>query len=381
VIRALWLLAVVMTAAGTAIDVVLDSPDAYDLVADVAFLALGIGAATTGAIVTRRARGNAVGPLLLALGVGIGFTLACGSYAQVALTSAGPLPAERWVAWFGDWPGTLTLFGVPPFLLLLFPDGHLLSPRWRPVAWFMGVAVAGATVGGALVSSEVQGHPNPISLSGEAATIGRAVVDATDALALPALLLAAASLVVRFRRARGVERLQLKWFTYAAALAGVGLGLTTVTSGTVNAIVFTVGLFGLVSLPIAAGVAILRYRLYDIDVVIRRTLIYAGLTITLGATYLALVLLVGLAVGHSGFAVAVSTLAVAALFRPALARIQGAVDRRFYRSRYDAVRTLEAFGTRLRDELDLEALGADLRGVVHETVQPAHVSLWLRAEP
>jgi hypothetical protein len=380
VIRALWLLAVVMTAAGTVVDAVLDWPDAYDLVADAAFLALGIAAATTGAIVTTRARGNAVGPLLLALGVGIGFTLACGSYAQVALTSAGPLPAEQWVAWFGDWPGTLTLFGVPPFLLLLFPDGRLLSPRWRPVAWFMGVAVAGATVGGALVSNEVQGHPNPISLSGEAASIGRAVVDATDVLALPALLLAAASLVVRFRRARGVERLQLKWFTYAAALAGVGLGLTALTSGTLNAIAFTVGLFGLVSLPIAAGVAILRYRLYDIDVVIRRTLIYAGLTITLGATYLALVLLVGLAVGHSGFAVAASTLAVAALFRPALARIQDAVDRRFYRSRYDASLTLEAFGAHLRDELDLDALGADLRGVVHETVQPAHVSLWLRSE-
>ena len=378
-IRALWLLALVLTAAGTVVDVVLDWPDAYDLVADAAFMALGVGAATTGAIVTTRARGNAVGPLLLALGVGIGFTLVCGSYAQLALTSAGPLPAERWAAWFGDWPGTLVLFGVPPFLLLLFPDGRLLSPRWRPVAWFMGVAVAGATVGGALVSSEVQGHPNPTSLSGEAAGVGRAVVDATDLLALPALLLAAASLVVRFRRARGGERRQLKWFTYAAAVAGVGLGLTTVTSGTVNAIVFTVGLFGLVSLPIAAGVAILRYRLYDIEVVIRRTLIYAGLTITLGAIYLALVLLIGLAVGRSGFAVAVSTLAVAALFRPAVARIQGAVDRRFYRRRYDAALTLEAFGAHLRDELDLETLTAGIRAVVRDTVQPVHLSVWLRS--
>ena len=170
------------------------------------------------------------------------------------------------------------------------------------------------------------GFTNPIAPGGSAGVVD-AVATAMNVLALPALGIAAAALVVRLRRSSGVERLQLKWFTYAASLVGIGLGVTTMTHGTVADVAFVIGLTGLVSLPIAAGVAILRYRLYDIDLVIRRTLVYGALTVTLGATYLGLVLLVGLAVGHSGFAVAVSTLAVAALFRPALARIQGAVDR------------------------------------------------------
>ncbi len=191
-----------------------------------------------------------------------------------------------------------------------------------------------------------------------------------------------ASLVVRFRRARGQLRHQIKWLALAGALAGLIIPIALAGSE----------LWGrdrhqrrdacsaVLSLPLAAAIAILRHRLYDIDVVINRTLVYGALTAILGGTYLALVVLAGLAVGESDLAIAGSTLAVAALFRPARARIQAAVDRRFYRRRYDAAQTLEAFSARRRDQIDLEALVDDLRGVVRETVQPAHVSLWLRGD-
>ena len=377
----LWIVAVGSIVPATALNAWLDWGATVDLIADAGFMLLVVGAATTGAVVASRVPGNAIGWTLLALGAGLGVGMLAGSYAEASpRRSVGPLPADEWMAWLGNWLPLVVLFGATAALLMLFPDGRLVSRGWRPVAWIMGAGVVLAGVAAALDPDPLGEAelPNPLGPEGAGADFVRDLITVTDLLALPLLLAAAASLTVRFRRSRGVERLQLKWFTFDAAIVGVALGLSGSVGGVVADTAFVVGLLALAALPVTAGVAVLRYRLYDIDVVIRRTLIYAALTATLGATYLAMVLLVGLAVGKSGFAVAVSTLAVAALFRPALTHIQALVDRRFYRRRYDATRTLEAFGGRLRDEVDLETLTADLRGVVSETVQPAHVSVWLR---
>jgi hypothetical protein len=225
---------------------------------------------------------------------------------------------------------------------------------------------------------------NPLAAGGAAGEAMRQLVSLGGFAFAAVLVCAIAGVVVRARRSAGVERQQLKWFALAVALMLSGLAAAAVSDaiaweplGNAGWAVFIASL--LVAMPLAIGVAILRHRLYDIDLVIRRTLVYGALTATLGATYLGIVLLAGLALGDSGLAVAASTLAVAALARPALARIQAAVDRRFYRRRYDAALTVEAFAGRLRDELDLDEIGADLRAVAERTVQPAHVSLWLRA--
>jgi uncharacterized protein YndB with AHSA1/START domain len=348
--------------------------------------ALGFaGFAVVGTLIAVRRPGNAVGWLLLVVAIVFAFGNTGEAYAESASN-----PARVAVAWVTSWSTNVWFSLVIVILPLLFPDGRLLSRRWRLVLWLAIVDLVLAAGGGAfrpgrLDLQQTSGIENPLGVDGG---LPQAALDVDNVLGGATVALAAVAVVVRFRRSHGAERQQLKWFALVGVLAAMTLSVAVVGSaigGDEFAPVAVVGwLTGLamlgIGLPVAMGIAIFRHRLYDVDVVIRRTLVYGALTATLGATYLALVLLVGLAVGQSNVAIALSTLAVAALFRPLRARIQGAVDQRFYRRRYDATRTLEAFGARLRDELDLEALGADVRRVVAETVQPAHVSLWLRSE-
>jgi hypothetical protein len=346
--------------------------------------ALGFaGYAVVGVLVTLRQPGNAIGWLLLAVGI-----VFAGMNAAEAWVQVGD-PARTWVAWPASWTTPLVFSLGLVIVPLLFPDGRLPSPRWRPVLW-LGIAdivlgvTSAALVPGPLDLQLSKGIDNPLGVGGG---LPEAAAKLDVFISGLALVLAAASVVVRFRRSRGVERQQLKWFVLVGLLAAASMSVAlffayvdTYDPIAVAGWLAGLALFG-IGLPVATGIAIFRHRLYDVDVVIRRTLVYGALTAALGAVYLGLVLLIGLAVGRSNLAIAISTLAVAALFRPLRARIQGAVDRRFYRRRYDAARTLAAFGGRLRDELDLEALAEDVREVVRDTVQPAHVSLWLRSGP
>lgn len=346
---------------------------------------VAIGSATAGGVLASRLPSNAVGWLLLAMGIGTGLLMACIGYSDMGISGRVDLPAAtvQYTAWATNWLGVPAFYGTISFLLLLFPDGRLPSPRWRWVAIFAASSVAAAIVLSALWPPSMEGIPNPISPRDPTALeVVRTVATATDWLALPVLAATAAALVVRFRRSRGIERQQLKWIAYTATISAAGLALSVAGPEVTGDVAFLIGLMGLASLPLAIALAILRYRLYAIDVVINRTLVYGFLTVSLGATYLASVILLQLTLEPitrgSGVAIAASTLAVAALFRPARARIQRFVDRRFYRQRYDARRTMEDFGARLRHELDLETLGVELCGVVRDTMQPNHVSLWLR---
>jgi hypothetical protein len=330
-----------------------------------------------GSLIVSRRFGNRVGWIFLAVGLLFELGLLAQEYAVYALRFASdPLPGGSWAGMLADLL-PIAAIGLGAFLLLIYPTGQVLSRRWRPVSWLLvasGLVVSLDTVFGPGTLSSVEGAAKPVQIDAPFFVHGGWAWPGF----LLAGLLAIVSVAVRYRRSDAVERQQLRWF-----LAAVPIFVTSIfwvpSSDALAALVA----LGLASLPIAAGIAILRYRLYDLDLVVKRTLVYGVVTAGLAGLYFGIVLALqevfSSVAGGSDLAVAISTLAVAVLFGPARRRVQRAVDRRFYRRRYDARRTLETFSARLRDEVDLDTLRAEMLGVVDETVQPSRVSLWLRS--
>jgi cytochrome b subunit of formate dehydrogenase len=358
--------------------------------ADSAVLALAtvLSFSVVGAIVASRHPRNTIGWIFCTIGLVVGLGTLAGGYAEFWLASSwGSESLGETAAWLASWAWTVLVVVPTTFLLLLFPDGRLPSPRWRPVAWLAGIGISGFVTGYALNAGPLGNFPQIVNPYGvDSPVVG--VVQVAAALAVGVSMVASAlSVIVRARRAGRVERQQIKWLAYGGAVV-VGTmfvgGLISIWSVAVSIAVTTVALLGL---PISTGIAIVRHRLYDIDLLINHTLVYGALTALLAVVYFG-----GVTATQAIFrtltgqeeqpqlAVVVSTLVIAALFNPLRHRIQAFIDRRFYRRKYDAAKTLETFSARLRDETDLDALNSELVEVVRETMQPAHVSLWLRPD-
>jgi hypothetical protein len=344
----------------------------------------GMPAALLGTRIVARKAGNRIGWILLGMGLAQTIAQFANIYSTITFTiHPGALPAGEFASWLYAWAWT-PIVAAAPWLLLLFPDGRLPSRRWRPVAWAAaatmllfagGSAVTAAPIPGARLAQLAQGAAPTDAWSRWYDLFTSLLFPVTDLLAL----LGVVALLLRIRRSRGVARQQAKWFAYAAIpwvlvdLAAVAL---SPFAGALGSLIALTGLLG------AIWVAVFRHRLYEIDRLLNRTLVYGLLTVTLGAAYAVAVVLLGQVFatvgGHSSLVVAGATLAVAALFQPARRRIQTAVDQRFDRRRYDAATTIGRFSARLRQEVDLETLAAELLTVVDQTMQPTKVSLWLR---
>jgi hypothetical protein len=367
-------------------------------------LVFGVSSTLVGAVVASRQPRNPVGWFFVVSATCLAVNEATGRYAVYGLViEPGSLPLARLMAWPSTWMWEPALVLIILFLPLYFPNGRLLSPRWRPVLWLaLLFSVGFGVVFGALypgevdelspgVGGDVPGVVNPLGIEALRPLDRVTQIDIILAvLFLTIVLCSVASLVVRFWRSSGEERQQMKWLTYAAT-ANFAMGLLVMSLPAASAwyrAVDSLSNLVLAGLPVAVGIAILRYRLYDIDRIINRTLVYGSLTLMLALIYFG-----GVATTQAIFqaltgqqklpqlVVVASTLVIAALFNPLRRRIQSFIDKRFYRSKYDARKTLEAFSAQLRDETDLDALGYDLVGVVRETMQPAHVSLWLHPDP
>jgi hypothetical protein len=378
-----------------------------------------------GVLVASRRPEHPVGWLFCAIGFLAGADLFCTQYATYALLAQpGALPAGEAAAWVRSWFGVVG-GGLGVFLLLLFPDGRLPSARWRYLAWFNAAVIFLGALWVAFAPGPLDGLGpirNPLGIDSLKIAGAGSAFDVYEVPWFVIVVVATTSVFVRLHGAGLEERQQIKWFAYAAVVLTstillrvltfslpipasvsltveglIALGLVSVAGATAIAILkyrlYEIDLLinrtlvygALTAILAATGIAILRYRLYDIDFIINRTLVYGSLTVTLVALYFGGIVVlqrvfVALTGEKSTLAVVASTLVIAALFNPLRRRIQGFIDRRFYRSKYDAAKTLEAFSAKLRDETDLDALSEGLTSVVRETMQPAHVSLWLRPE-
>ena len=364
-----------------------------DLLIGVPFLAFPM----VGALIASRRPNNPIGWICLAVGF-LFLLLGVSEYYSIyGVAKPGSVPFPIGVAWLGNWLWMPAVGLFATYLFMLFPDGRLPSRRWRPLAWLSGAVIVVLSLGFGLAPGPVASLPrkirNPFGLEGlpwlsDAANVGFPL------LAL-CILASVVSLVLRYRRSRDEEREQIKWIAFAASVVGLlfltGLVISLIYGSkppSWTRLLDTMTALSYTGVPIAVGFAVLKYRLYDIDIIINRTLVYVSLTLMLALVYFG-----GVTATQAIFrtltgqeqqpqlAIVVSTLVIAGLFNPLRRRIQSFIDRRFYRKKYDARKTLEGFSARLRDETNLGALSDELVGVVRETMQPVHASLWLRPDP
>jgi hypothetical protein len=351
------------------------------------------GYATVGAVIAARQR-NRIGWLFLAFGLLAALLIFANAYfIRGAIVTPGSLPAARVAGWTSGvlWPSSYLFLCL---LLLLFPDGRLPSPRWRPVAVVLAISWSAVLLNSAFAPRTTTTYgvrfTNPVGIPALGHPAWKAVVQGAVAIAVATLVPAALAPLLRFGRADPVQRQQLKWFAFVVGICVVSVLVTVPVRGVlpiVATVLYYVPIAGVViGLPAAVGLAILRYRLYDIDRLINRAVVYATLTAVLGLGYAAAVLALGQLFGGVGehtpsWAVAGATLAVAALSQPARRRIQQAVDRRFNRRKYNTATTIDAYSVRLRDQLDLDTLSTEVLAVVDQTMEPTRVSLWLRPPP
>src|SRR5215207_7680676 len=388
----LWVLSIALTAlALLLLALILSHPHTHTFDDWLASTLNAVFYSSVGAIVASRRPENLVGWLLCLWALSESISHFSAQYAIYALLARpDSLPAGEAFAWVSSWLVFITI-GFSVLSILLFPTGRPPSRRWRWLTWLTVAFILVGAVSGAFSSGPVEGLGpirNPLGIEGFSNFFNSILL---NMVALVLVVAAALSVFVRLHRATGIERQQIKWFAYATAAAVMGLVLAEIIPDVIDVplwferIGHAIFLLLIPAIPISMGIAILRYRLYDIDIIINRTLVYGTLTATLALVYFGVVAttqaILQALTGQEQLpqlVIVASTLVIAALFNPLRHRIQGFIDRSFYRRKYDAAKTLEVFSAKLRDETDLEALSGDLVGVVRETMQPAHVSLWLR---